>query len=543
MQNGTVVIIGGGLGGVAAALTLARLGRRVILTEASDWLGGQLTTQAVPPDEHRWIETHPASPSYAELRRRIRDHYRNEYPVTPDARADPFLNPGAGLVSALCHEPRVAAIEIDRMLSPLIGAGLLTVLRRHVPIRVDADGPIIRAVVVRDTDNGAEVALRGSVFLDATELGDLLELGGVDHVVGAEGRAETGELHAPDVPDPLDQQAISWCAALEYRPGEDHTITRPAGYRAWKSRVAAFWPGSQLSWTDVEPMSLLERTRPIFAGDPERASTTRDDDLWHYRRILARRTFGPEWPSGEVTLVNWPQVDYWESPLVGPGIYEADRGRALAGARDLTLSFIHWMQTEAPRADGGTGYPGLRLRGDVVGTGDGLAKEVYVRESRRIRALRTVTEAHIGREMRGEDAGSEVFGDAVGVGFYRIDLHPSTSGRTYVDIDCYPFQIPLGALIPRSTHNLVAANKNIGTTHITNGAYRLHPVEWSIGEAAGALAALCVDLGERPEAVWGTPSRLADLQSLLSARLGVALAWPDDVRTAGDPRPIPSVVH
>ncbi len=146
------------------------------------------------------------------------------------------------------------------------------------------------------------------------------------------------------------------------------------------------------------------------------------------------------------------------------------------------------MQTEAPRTGGGKGYPELRLRGDVLGTDDGLAREVYVRESRRIRALFTVTEAHIGREMRGAQAGAAHFEDAVGIGSYRIDLHPSTSGRSYVDIDCFPFQIPLGALIPRDTGNVLAANKNIGTTHITNGAYRLHPVEWSIGEAVGALS-------------------------------------------------------
>ena len=51
---------------------------------------------------------------------------------------------------------------------------------------------------------------------------------------------------------------------------------------------------------------------------------------------------------------------------------------------------------------------------------------------------------------------------------------------------------PLGALIPVRAENLLPANKNIGTTHITNGCYRLHPVEWSIGEAVGALAVIAL---------------------------------------------------
>ena len=45
-------------------------------------------------------------------------------------------------------------------------------------------------------------------------------------------------------------------------------------------------------------------------------------------------------------------------------------------------------------------------------------------------------------------------------------------------------QIPLGTLIPRQMENLLPECKNIGVTHITNGCYRLHPVEWNVGEAA-----------------------------------------------------------
>lgn len=526
-----LLIVGGGLGGVAAALTAAGLGSRVIITEESPWLGGQVSSQAVPPDEHEWIETSRISPSYSRFRERIREHYRTLYPLSPEARAELHLNPGAGFVSRLCHEPRVAALVVSELLSPFVAAGLVTVLTEHRPVHVGRIGDRVISVGVRDTRSGEVLQLRGDVVVDATELGDLLELGGIDHVIGAESAVETGELHAPELADPLDQQAVTWCAAVEYRHGEDHTIPEPVDYGHWKSTVAPFWPGSQLSWEDVEPITLEPRVRPLFAGDPRRAEHTHDRDLWHYRRILARRNFEPNWPSGDVSLLNWPQIDYWEKPLVG--VTESERRLALDGARGLTLSFIHWMQTEAPRSDGGVGYPELKLRGDVTGTDDGLAQAVYVRESRRIRALFTVTEGHIGRTMRGDGAGSALFADTVGIGYYRIDLHPSTSGRTYVDIDCFPFQIPLGALIPVGVDNLIAGNKNIGSTHITNGAYRLHPVEWSIGEAAGALAVYCTTRGLSPEAVRNTPNELSEFQRLLTERLGIALAWPESIRTGG----------
>ena len=78
-----MLVAGGGLGGVAAALAAADRGASVVLSEETDWLGGQLTSQAVPLDEHPWIEDFGATASYRALRRGIRDHYRAYTPLTP----------------------------------------------------------------------------------------------------------------------------------------------------------------------------------------------------------------------------------------------------------------------------------------------------------------------------------------------------------------------------------------------------------------------------------------------------------------------------
>jgi hypothetical protein len=84
----------------------------------------------------------------------------------------------------------------------------------------------------------------------------------------------------------------------------------------------------------------------------------------------------------------------------------------------------------------------------------------------------------------------------------------------------------LGALLPVRVENLLPACKNLGTTHITNGCYRLHPVEWNIGEAAGALAAHCLTHGLAPRQVRNNPRHLADFQRLLQT-MGFELAWPE----------------
>src|SRR3954447_11132869 len=71
-----VAIIGGGVGGCAAAIAACRNGMRVIMTEETDWIGGQLTSQAVPPDEHPWIESFGCTALYRSYRNRVRDYYR-----------------------------------------------------------------------------------------------------------------------------------------------------------------------------------------------------------------------------------------------------------------------------------------------------------------------------------------------------------------------------------------------------------------------------------------------------------------------------------
>jgi hypothetical protein len=97
--------------------------------------------------------------------------------------------------------------------------------------------------------------------------------------------------------------------------------------------------------------------------------------------------------------------------------------------------------------------------------------------------------------------------------------------RDTVDIGSYPFEIPLGALLPVRIDNLLPACKNIGTTRITNGAYRVHSVEWSIGEAVGALAGFALKRKLPPRAVRADRDRLAEFQAVLED-LGVLIRWP-----------------
>jgi len=523
-----LLIAGGGLGGVAAALAAARVGRRALLVSAHDWLGGQLTTQGVPPDEHRWIEILGATASYRALRNAIRDHYRRHAPLTDAARRDPHLNPGNAWVSRLAHEPKVAAAVIDALLAPHEATGVLTILRGARVTAVESDGDLVRGVTVTLRD-GSTRAFEPRFVLDATETGDLLPLAHVAYVTGAESRDETGEPHAVAGPaQPQNMQGFTVAYAIDHRPGEDHVIDRPAGYDRWRAYRPDFWPGPLLGFRQLDPMTMGAIEGRLFdaAMDapqfdrPIGRSNRNGYVLWSYRRIVAQRHHRV--PTSDVTTVIWPQNDYWLGSIVD--VPDAERDHHVAEAKELSRSLLYWLQTDAPRPDGGTGYPGLRLRGDVFGTADGLAIEPYVRESRRIRARFTVREQDLAHAVRGEH-GAERYADSVGIGMYRIDLHPSSGGDSYIDLTTCPFQIPLGALVPERIRNLLPACKNIGTTHITNGAYRLHPVEWNVGEVAALLADRCLERDLDPQTLHTDPAEVAAFQTEL-VRHGIELEWP-----------------
>ena len=510
-----IAIIGGSVGGCAAALAALRNGRSVILTEETDWIGGQLTSQAVPPDEHPWIESFGRTRAYATYRTAVREYYRQHYPLTEEARSRPYLNPGGGSVSVLTHEPRVSLAVLEDMLAPYVSSGQLTVLLMHKPVAADTDGDRVRAVTV-EAHGGVRRTITAKYFLDATEQGDLLPLAKVEHVTGAESQKETGEPHAPAEARPENIQSFTVCFALDYRAGENHTIEKPEEYAFWRDYVPQLkpaWPGKLLSWSMANPQTL--ELRKISFDPTEDEGKPGPLNLWLYRRIRRARNYVPGTFGSDMTLVNWPQNDYWLGNL--HATTPEDAAKNLKRAKQLSLSLIYWMQTEA-------GWPGLRLRHDVVGTEDGMAKYPYIRESRRIRAEFTVVEQHVGTVAR-KQAEAEHFHDSVGVGSYRIDLHPSTGGDNYIDVSSLPFEIPMGSLIPRRVENLLAASKNLGVTHITNGCYRLHPVEWNIGESAGCLAAEAIRKGTSPRAIRNTAERLKDFQGSIRAQ-GIETAWP-----------------
>jgi hypothetical protein len=373
----------------------------------------------------------------------------------------------------------------------------------------------IKAVVIKDVAAGETLRIEAKYFVDGTDIGDLIKLTGTEYTSGAESKEETGEPHALETAEREDMQPVTWVAAVDYIEGENHVIEKPRDYDYYRNMQQPYDKYPVLSWYGPDSSTGKAKKFGMFDDGGEKLFP-----LWSYRRIIYPDYYRDGFQKTEATLINWPQNDYFMG-----NIFDTDNDeKHMDAAKQLTLSFIYWLQTEAPRPDGGIGYPGIRMRPDILGTKDGLAKYPYVRESRRIKAQYTVREQDINAACRDT---LPRYKDSVGLGCYHIDLHITTKTNTFMYQNSWPFEIPLGAMIPVRVKNLIPGCKNIGTTHLTNGCFRLHPVEWNVGEVAGYLATQAIDLNKTPSDIRNDELLLKVFQEKLVSE-GIEIRWPED---------------
>lgn len=509
-----ILVAGGGLGGIAAALAAARSGKRILLLEQTAWIGGQMTAQAVSaPDEHRYIETFGGTSAYYALRRLIRRHYAEHHDLTEAAARQPYLNPGNAWVSQVPFEPPVGVQAMMALLQTYLEHGQITVLLHTRVNGLQMQGDRIASASALQSLPGKQpelIVIRAGIVLDATETGDLLPLSGCEYVTGSEGRDAYDEPHGTDEPDRDLVQSFTYPFIVEFCQGQDWTISKPPDYERWHA---------------LNRYTLMHWYRDrgwVRYGFFEHAPQT-PGSFWSYRRLVASENFGDV--ANDIAMINWPGNDF-----AGGNILDVTphlERRLLNDAKNFSLGFLYWLQTECPRDGGGSGYPELKLRADLTGTADGLAMSPYIRESRRIRAVKTITEQEVSANYR-KTARAAYYPDSAGIGWYMLDLHRCHWDDQGIGEPTVPFQIALGALLPLNVSNLLPACKNIGTTHVTNGCYRLHPVEWAIGEAAGSLAAFALDLGVTPHRVREDVRLLRAYQHRL-LQSGVPLYWYVDV--------------
>lgn len=432
-----VLVAGGGVGGVAAALALLRAHRTVVLTEPTIWVGGQLTSQGVPPDEPSWIDAEGlgATRGYLELREAVRTHVRQNFPLIDAARRDPKLDPGKAWTAPLCAEPAIWHAELRAALAPYEATNRLRLLTQTTAVSAAVSHGVVLAVRFRRP--GGDVRVQPRFVIDATELGDLLPLTGAPHIIGREkgGPRERGGTSEPHNQwtnaDPSCQQPFTMVAALSYAPSRPRDRVRTTAYADFAEVYERF--GSN--------------HRDVF--DPSRDWLWKDGrNFWQYRRVRYHGYLRDAY-LGDITLLNQAENDH-DARLLIPVNGRPDTSAfatAVARATEQTRGLIEYFQRHYPRPNGsGRGWPGIFLVPGAIGTPTGFAAHPYVRESRRARAEQTITENDVGVAARARQRASAKtamrYTDSVGTGAGPIDIHHTRAHPGGLFLATYPFEIP-----------------------------------------------------------------------------------------------------
>ncbi|MEM1448388.1 MAG: FAD-dependent oxidoreductase [Planctomycetota bacterium] len=474
-----VLVVGGGCSGSAAAIQAARMGARVLVVEETPWLGGMLTAAGVSAVDGN--EGALGGGLFGAFRAAMEDHHGGPEAVR------------SGWVSNTCFEPQVAAAWFAREAR----ASGAEVVHGAVPERVhrekaSPDGDRVTGVLF---DVGEEwLDVRAKVTIDATEYGDVLHLGGVPYRLGRESAEEAGEPHAPAASDD-EIQDLTMVATLQRFDDEAPRVPLPIGF--------------DLGRFDCSTAVRCEVPYP---------------EHWNHALHDWDSFLGYALLPGGRFMLNWP-FHANDHPAQGLFGTREERARTIERAKERALAYVHYIQTEL-------GHPEWGLATDVYPTDDSLPLLPYVRESRRVVPVRWLREQDVVPQDGSER--NAVLRDGIAVGDYYLDHHHDKDHRPPGERlgEDYPanapFQVPYSALVPRSIDGLLAAEKNIGATHIVNGCSRLQPVSMLIGQAAGAAAALASAAGSEP--------RNVDLQALQDVLLEAGCqVVPDREVGSGDP--------
>lgn len=541
-----VVIAGGSTAAFAAAVAAAESGARTCLIEPTDWIGGQITSSAVPAIDEAWHKITDKATGTVLLD--VAKIARSRENMTPNFRAmlDATGNPGRGWVSNYCFEPKNF---LEQHLHPLEAAlrksGKLTVYRDAVLKRVEADpekGLVTAIEVIQRTPKPGVAAggydrhlsedladwytpepsarfdkrvirigsskERPVVFIDATEWGELLVLSGAPYLQGVEttdggreGNDRCGQSTVFDFIQRLNP------APVDEPPG-------PSG-------------------PDVVEYGFDDHT-----GRPDAWA-----QIWTYRRVKSAKGGGPP-AVGDLCLQNW---GYSSRQKQGGNDYpfgylflsraETDAERAdwrggldlavVAAAERRALGWHYWFKNHPP--DGIT--PGqVTLDREALGTSHGLAKLPYIRDTRRSVGLD-------GFLLKGSDLDGPPqrktgrrFYDHIALGAYASDVHALATCKMPAYVvgahQTLPFLIPFRALTNERFSNLLVAGKTMAQSFLANAATRLHPIEWSTGTAAGVAAA---DMAFNGRTSRQELEQIEPLQALVSRK--TPIVWTIDGKT------------
>lgn len=427
-----VLVVGGGAGGVSAGIQCARMGVKNIIVEETPWVGGMLTSAGVSCIDGNY---------------NLRSGIFGEFTDSLAARYGGWDALKTGWVSNINFEPHVAQEILSNIAA---SCGDLLDVRRETVVTSVSGGPGKWKVELSDA-SGRRSVIEAEVLVDATELGDVAKMCGVDYRIGMESSSDTGESIAPEQSNDIIQDLTYVAVLKDYGPDADMTVERPSSYDP-----------SVFANSCLNPLSTVSET---------------GQTIWPADMMISYGAL----PGGKY-MINWPIYgnDYYVNSIE---MTPEQRREAYEKAKEFTMCFVYFIQHEL-------GMKHIGLADDEFPTEDGMPFFPYHRESRRI-----VGEAFFTMDAAARPYDFNLYKTGIAVGDYPVDHHHfrHPDWKSLPDLHFYPvpsFNVPMGVLIPADTDDLIVTEKSVSVSNLINGATRLQPVVMQLGQAAGAVAAL-----------------------------------------------------
>lgn len=485
-------IYGGTSAGVIAAVQAAKMGKRVVLVEAGQHLGGMSVEGPGGTD----IDNHPFqnSPGVGglalEFYRRVSAQYGKEKAF------DEMLRTRAKQSGLWRFEPHVAEAVWDAW----VKESGITVLRGH---RLKEQNGVTKdeaRITALHFENESEV--RARVFIDATYEGDLLAFAGISFAVGREGNAKYGETKNGIRTDTTHGQFDK--RIDPYRVPGDATSGLVFGVQ--DNTLGTQGEADESIQGYCFRLCLTKNSANRIAIE-----TPKNYDPAHYE--LQRRYIeaggvisapGAGLPNGKTDPGSWHHLagnfTGWNHRY--PIASYAERELMLRTSRDY-IQGLYWFMAhdEAVPAKQREAWSGWGLCKDEFTDNSGWPRIFYVRNGRRMVSDFVLTEAHMRK------ASPEPVEDSVGLIWWPPDLHHARriakDGRVWnegavfdesKEPDWIPCGIPYQCLFPSADEctNLLSPTCP-SSSYVAYGAYRIEFTFMVAAQSAATAAIMALD--------------------------------------------------
>jgi len=483
LTKADVCIYGGTSGGVAAAVQVARMGKRAVLIEPTGHLGGMsssgLGVTDVGPNN---TNTYIGGVS--------REFYKRVGAKYGKSEATWFAD------KKLWFEPKVAEQVFNDMVAE---AGVTVIFNETLDSVVKSGTEITRLV----TNTGRIV--RAGMFIDATYEGDLLAAAGASWVIGREANSQYGEtLNGVMNPaDVVSGQTVDPCVipgkvasglipgvlpGPAAAPGSADSLLQAYNYRLCLTNVAANrLPVDPPADYDAAEYEL--EARYIAA----KGSGVTLNNLIDVQQLI---------PNGKTDINNSGPVST-DLPRGNDGYVTAtpaERAAIAARHERYIRGLLYFLKTD-PRVPAGvrTEMASWGLCKDEFTDNGGWPRQLYVREARRMVSDFVMTDKH--------GKGTAVAPDGIGLAAYWLDSHDyqllniggkvQHEGSFFTSSPLYPpapFPIAFRSIVPKRTEvTNLAAPFCLSASHACFASLRMEPVFMITSQAAATAAVLALD--------------------------------------------------